>query len=156
METNEAGCEEPAVIISGLQETNAELVRENAVLKENLESVNADHDILQHENEKLKEEYRALQISSRQKQECLRKEKIVLKKQVLTFENIRHDNHLVKFYTGFPNELAFKAFSDYLSSQAGNLTYWRGNLTPKNAKYISRQCKNLDLQVSFQTKTIYF
>jgi len=67
IDTNEAAYVQPAAIIADLQETNAKLARENAILKEDLERVNIKHNILRQDYERLKGEYQALQISSKKK-----------------------------------------------------------------------------------------
>ncbi len=64
----------------------------------------------------------------------------MLRKRILSFDNISNYRDLVKFYTGFEDATAFMELADYLADHAKKLPYWKGKRTPDNVNYSASRC----------------
>ena len=80
--------------------------------------------------------------------ECSRLQNCERKVQHFGIDQIKHDDHLVSFYTGFPSFAIFLAFFQFLGPVVGKLQYWGGK---QNAKKRQRAKKLTPMDQLFMT-----
>ena len=91
--------------------------------------------------------------------ECSRLQKNESKRQHFGIDAIKHDDHLVSFYTGFPSFAIFLAFFHFLGPVVNKLQYWGSKanakkrqrakkLTPMNQLFMTLVKLRLDLKLA--------
>ena len=106
---------ELAKVITRIEEENTKLVQNNLKVTENLANVNKELVVLKEAHAKLQKEYKLFKCTNQETQKHLLKKNVVLRRQILSFDNIKRDDQLVNFYIGSPNAQALIALADFLS-----------------------------------------
>ena len=91
--------------------------------------------------------------------ECTRLQKSDRKQQHFGIDKIKHDDHLISFYTGFPSFAIFLSFYHFLGPVVDKLQYWGSKsstkkrqrarkLTPMNQLFMTLVKLRLDLKLT--------
>ena len=91
--------------------------------------------------------------------ECTRLQKSDRKQQYFGIDKIKHDDHLISFYTGFPSFAIFLSFYHFLGPVVDKLQYWGSKsstkkrqrarkLTPMNQLFMTLVKLRLDLKLT--------